>query len=147
MVIVGAGGAARSVALTLAEHGANIGVSNRTRASSEDLVHLIGGTSSVVEQEAISDADLVINATPLGMNENEPIPIDVNLLGTGQCVVDLIYKPEKTKLLIEAEAQGLQVLNGLGMLLFQAGEQFRLWTGSEAPIDAMADAVGVTLNY
>ena len=51
----------------------------------------------MVEQEAINDADLVINATPLGMNENEPIPIDVNLLGTGQCVVDLIYKPEKNK--------------------------------------------------
>ena len=147
VVIVGAGGAARSVALTLAEHGASIGVSNRTRTSSEELVHLIGGSSSVVEQEAISDADLVINATPLGMNDNEPMPIDVNLLGTGQCVVDLIYKPEKTKLLIEAETRGLQVLNGLGMLLFQAGEQFRLWTGSEAPISAMADAVGVTLDY
>ena len=87
------------VALTLAEHGARIGVSNRSRTSSEELVHLIGGSSSVVEQEAISDADLVINATPLGMNDNEPMPIDVNLLGTGQCVVDLIYKPEKTKLL------------------------------------------------
>ena len=89
----------------------------------------------------------MINATPLGMNDNEPMPIDVNLLGTGQCVVDLIYKPEKTKLLIGAETQGLQVLNGLGMLLFQAGEQFRLWTGSDAPISAMADAVGVTLDY
>ena len=146
VVIVGAGGAARSVALTLAEHGSSIGVCNRTRDSSEELVQLIGGTSSVVEQAAILDADLVINATPLGMNEGDPMPIDVNLLGAGQCVVDLIYKPEKTQLLLEAEAKGLRVLNGLGMLLFQAGEQFRLWTGSEPPIGAMADAIGVTLN-
>ncbi|MDP7066523.1 MAG: shikimate dehydrogenase [Acidimicrobiales bacterium] len=145
VVIIGAGGAARSVALTLVENGATVGVCNRTSASAEELVELIGGASSVVQQEAISDAELIINATPLGMNKNDPMPFGVDLLRADQCVVDLIYKPNKTNLLIEAESRGLAVLNGLGMLLYQAGEQFRLWTGLEPPINAMADAVGVTL--
>ena len=145
VVIIGAGGAARSVALTLAENGSTVGVCNRTHASAQELVELIGGASSVVQQEAISDAELVINATPLGMNENDPLPFGIDLLRADQCVVDLIYDPRKTRLLLEAESRGLAVLNGLGMLLYQAGEQFRLWTGLEPPIHALADAIGVTL--
>ena len=78
------------------------------------------------------------------MNINDPMPFDVNLLEEGQRVVDLIYKPEKTALLKEAEVKGLETLNGLGMLLYQAGEQFRLWTGEEAPIHEMAQSVGLT---
>ena len=102
-------------------------------------------TSSVVQQNAIRDAELIINATPLGMAANDPMPFDVDLLRDGQSVVDLIYKPAKTTLLKEAEARGLQTLNGLGMLLYQAGEQFRLWTGQQPPIRAMAESVGMSV--
>jgi len=145
VVIVGAGGAARSVALTMVENGSTVGIYNRTDSSAVQVVEIVGGTSSVVQQNAIRDAELIINATPLGMVANDPMPFDVDLLRDGQRVVDLIYKPAKTTLLKEAEARGLQTLNGLGMLLYQAGEQFRLWTGQQPPIKAMAESVGMTL--
>ena len=145
VVIVGAGGAARSVALTMVENGSTVGIYNRTNSSAVQVVEIVGGTSSVVQQNAIRDAELIINATPLGMAANDPMPFDVDLLRDGQSVVDLIYKPAKTTLLKEAEARGLQTLNGLGMLLYQAGEQFRLWTGQQPPIRAMAESVGMSV--
>ena len=143
VVILGAGGAARSIALTLAENGAEVGICNRTEAAAQELVDMVGNESFVVDQKAIKSAELIINATSLGMNINDPMPFDVNLLEEGQRVVDLIYKPEKTVLLKEAEVKGLETLNGLGMLLYQAGEQFRLWTGEEAPIHEMAQSIGL----
>jgi len=145
VVIVGAGGAARSVALTMVENGSTVGIYNRTDSSAVQVVEIVGGTSSVVQQNAIRDAELIINATPLGMAPNDPMPFDIDLLQDGQSVVDLIYKPTKTTLLKEAEARGLQTLNGLGMLLYQAGEQFRLWTGQPPPIKAMAESVGISV--
>ncbi|HAF67960.1 MAG TPA: shikimate dehydrogenase [Acidimicrobiaceae bacterium] len=145
VVILGAGGAARSVALTLAENGASVGICNRTEESALELVEMVGKASSVVDEDAVKDAELVINATPLGMNANDPMPIDPSLLQNDPCVVDLIYKPAKTALLEEAESRGLETLNGLGMLLYQAGEQFRLWTGEEPPINAMAESVGISI--
>tara|TARA_B100002049_G_scaffold237299_1_gene227757 strand:+ start:12108 stop:12770 length:663 start_codon:yes stop_codon:yes gene_type:complete len=145
-VIVGAGGAARSIALAMTELGASVGILNRSAKSAEKLVEIVGTASSVVQEEAIGDADLIVNSTPLGMNTDDPLPFDVNLLSKGQSVVDLIYRPEKTALLLEAEARGVETLNGLPMLLQQAGEQFRLWTGSEPPLRAMAEAVGLRLS-
>jgi len=145
VVIVGAGGAARSVALALVENGSTVGVYNRTERSAVEVVEIVGGASSVVHQSAIREADLIINATPLGMAMNDSLPFDVDLLRDGQRVIDLIYKPAKTALLEEAESRGLQTLNGLGMLLYQAGEQFRLWTGHQPPIKRMAESVGITV--
>ena len=145
-VIVGAGGAARSIALAMTELGASVGILNRSAKSAEKLVEIVGTASSVVQEEAIGDADLIVNSTPLGMNTDDSLPFDVNLLSKGQSVVDLIYRPEKTALLLEAEARGVETLNGLPMLLHQAGEQFRLWTGSEPPLRAMAEAVGLRLS-
>ena len=145
MVIVGAGGAARSIALAMTDHGGRACILNRTARSAEELVEIVGGESSVVQEEAIREADLVVNATPLGMNNDDPLPFDVDLLKKGQSVIDLVYQPKKTALLVEAEARGLKTLNGVPMLLHQAGEQFRLWTGHEPPLGAMAEAVGLTL--
>ena len=145
VVILGAGGAARSVALAMVESGSTVGICNRTHSSAEQIVEIVGGTSSVVQQNAIKDAELIINATPIGMAANDPMPFDADLLRDGQSVVDLIYEPSKTTLLKEAEARGLRTLNGLGMLLHQAGEQFRLWTGQQPPIKAMAESVGMTI--
>ena len=145
VVIVGAGGAARSVALTMVENGATVGIYNRTHSSAAQVVEIVGGTSSVVQQNAIRDAELIINATPLGMAPNDPMPFDADLLRDDQSIVDLIYEPAKTTLLKEADSRGLRTLNGLGMLLHQAGEQFRLWTGQQPPIEAMAESVGLTV--
>ena len=144
IVIVGAGGAARSIALAMAEHGAQVGIFNRTASSAEEVVEIVGAASSVVQEEAIRDADVIVNATPLGMS-NDSLPFDPSLLSKGQSLIDLIYEPEKTALLVEAESLGVKTLNGVGMLLHQAGAQFQLWTGCEPPLKEMAQAVGLTL--
>ena len=144
IVIVGAGGAARSIALAMAEHGAQVGIFNRTARSAEEVVEIVGAASSVVQEEAIRDADVIVNATPLGMS-NDSLPFDPSLLSKGQSLIDLIYEPEKTALLVEAESLGVKTLNGVGMLLHQAGAQFQLWTGCEPPLKEMAQAVGLTL--
>ena len=144
IVIVGAGGAARSIALAMAEHGAQVGIFNRTATSAEEVVEIVGAASSVVQEEAIRDADIIVNATPLGMS-NDSLPFDPSLLSKGQSLIDLIYEPEKTALLVEAESLGVKTLNGVGMLLHQAGAQFQLWTGCEPPLKEMAQAVGLTL--
>ena len=144
IVIVGAGGAARSIALAMAEHGAQVGIFNRTASSAEEVVEIVGAASSVVQEEAIREADVIVNATPLGMS-NDSLPFDPSLLSKGQSLIDLIYEPEKTALLVEAESLGVKTLNGVGMLLHQAGAQFQLWTGCEPPLKEMAQAVGLTL--
>ena len=144
IVIVGAGGAARSIALAMAEHGAQVGIFNRTATSAEEVVEIVGAASSVVQEEAIRDADVIVNATPLGMSDDS-LPFDPSLLSKGQSLIDLIYEPEKTALLVEAESLGVKTLNGVGMLLHQAGAQFQLWTGCEPPLKEMAQAVGLTL--
>ncbi|MBK01386.1 MAG: shikimate dehydrogenase [Acidimicrobiaceae bacterium] len=144
IVIVGAGGAARSIALAMAEHGAQVGIFNRTATSAEEVVEIVGAASSVVQEEAIREADVIVNATPLGMS-NDSLPFDPTLLSKGQSLIDLIYEPEKTALLLEAESLGVKTLNGVGMLLHQAGAQFQLWTGCEPPLKEMAQAVGLTL--
>ena len=144
IVIVGAGGAARSIALAMAEHGAQVGIFNRTARSAEEVVEIVGAASSEVQEEAIRDADVIVNATPLGMSDDS-LPFDPSLLSKGQSLIDLIYEPEKTALLVEAESLGVKTLNGVGMLLHQAGAQFQLWTGCEPPLKEMAQAVGLTL--
>ncbi|MED5542171.1 MAG: shikimate dehydrogenase [Actinomycetota bacterium] len=144
IVIVGAGGAARSIALAMAEHGARVGIFNRTATSAEEVVVIVGAACSVVQEEAIREADVIVNATPLGMS-NDSLPFDPTLLSKGQSLIDLIYEPEKTALLLEAESLGVKTLNGVGMLLHQAGAQFQLWTGCEPPLREMAQAVGLTL--
>ena len=94
----------------------------------------------------IGHADLIVNATSLGMNDDDPLPMDLDHLADNHVIADLIYSPKQTALLRAAEDRGLPNMNGLGMLLHQAGEQFRLWTGLEPPIKSMAEAVGLNLE-
>ncbi|MDZ7677211.1 MAG: shikimate dehydrogenase [Acidimicrobiales bacterium] len=145
-VVIGAGGAARSVILALAEAGASeVGVVNRTHARGLQAAALAGGAGRVVAADAVAAADLVVNATPIGMVSGSPeapaIPLDPTLLGPGQVVADLVVHPLRTRLLDEAERRGAMAVPGLGMLVHQAGLAFSLWTGHPAPIEAMWQAV------
>jgi shikimate dehydrogenase len=87
----------------------------------------------------IAAADLVVNATPLGMG-TEAMPVDADLLHAGQIVTDLVYHPLDTALLRAARAAGARAVDGLGMLVHQAAHSFRLWTGVEAPVTVMREA-------
>lgn len=151
-VVVGAGGAARAVVLALAAAGtAEVGVVNRTESRARTCASLAGPAGRVVPAAAAAGADLVVNATPVGMSglvalrpgegdEPVPMPIDPSHLGSGQLVVDLIYEPATTPWLAAAKANGAAVANGLGMLIHQAAHAFRIWTGEDPPTEAMSAA-------
>jgi shikimate dehydrogenase len=146
--VVGAGGAGRAVVRALGLAGAqSIVVVNRSSEPAELAVSLAGGSAKVGAPADIAEAEVVVNATPLGMGvlvstdgEPEPLPFDVDRLGAGQVVVDLIYHPSVTPLLDAARARGLRTVNGLGMLIHQAAHSFRRWTGEDPPLEAMSAA-------
>lgn len=147
-VVFGAGGSARSIILALADAGASeIVVVNRTLSRAERAAALAGDRGEVVASEGarsdIVDADLIVNATSVGMGNpgSEEMPFDASLVHKGQTVVDIVYKPLETPVLSVARANGATVANGVAMLAHQAAVQFELWTGREAPIDIMLASV------
>ncbi len=146
--VVGAGGAGRAVARALAAAGAaTVTIVNRSPDPAARAAELASPVGRVGTARDLADADLVVNATPLGMGvvvttagDPEPLPVDVERLGRGQVVVDLVYHPPVTPLVSAARARGLHAVNGLGMLIHQAAHAFRLWTSEEAPLEAMSAA-------
>jgi shikimate dehydrogenase len=103
---------------------------------------LAGAVGVVGTVDAVDDAELIVDATPVGMAGQEPgPPVDPARLGPGQLVVDLVYDPPWTPLLEAARAAGTATANGLGMLLHQAALSFRLWTGEDPPLEAMSAAL------
>ncbi len=151
VVIIGAGGAARAVSIRLAkEEVEKITLTDIIFNKAQDLASHIEKHISKVETTAlrgeelekeIKETDILINATPLGMKPDDPLPIDPKLFHPNLLVYDLIYNPPKTKLLSEAEKIGAKTLNGRGMLLYQGALAFTIWTGREAPIEIMARAL------
>ena len=137
--ILGAGGAARAVAIALAPSGAEITVHARNRAQAEDVAMLVSSKAGGWPPEPGS-WDLAVNCTPLGMLERidqTPIPAEAM---TGRLVYDLVYNPAVTRLLRDASARGLQVIGGLEMLVAQAQEQFKWWFDTRPPAGVMRAA-------
>jgi shikimate dehydrogenase len=89
----------------------------------------------------LQDVDLIVNATPLGMNPSDPSPIPARLLAPHHMVFDCAYGPSKTSLLRAADEAGARGANGLSMLLHQGALSFSIWFDREAPIDAMRAAL------
>lgn len=151
-VVLGAGGAARAVVLALARAGAEeVAVLNRT-ASRAELAAALAGTAGIAPDpdtwtRRITAADLVVNATPIGMGtpDDENVPFDPVALRVGQVVADLVYQPSTTALVVAARRQGVTALDGRGMLVHQAALSFELWTGVDAPIEVMTNAVVASL--
>jgi shikimate dehydrogenase len=144
-VVVGAGGAGRAVVRALAAAGAAaITVVNRTPDRAAAAAALAGAAGRVGVTTDAAEADLVVNATPLGMwGGDAELPLDPATLGAGQLLVDLVYHPAVTPLVEAARARGAAATNGLGMLIHQAAHAIRIWTGEDPPLEVMsAAAVG-----
>jgi shikimate dehydrogenase len=145
-LVVGAGGAARAVLLALARAGATeVIVVGRTPERAQAAADLAGAACRTGTASEAGGADLVVNATPVGMagtpTADELPPVGPELLGPGQLVVDLVYTPRPTRWLALAGRQGAVTLDGLGMLVHQAARQIELWTGRPTPAEAMWQAV------
>jgi shikimate dehydrogenase len=136
-VVLGAGGAGRAVALALwTGEASEIIVVNRSADRAQQSVDLLHGLGRIGDPSDIRGSDVVVNATSIGMGDG-CLPFDSALLTPGHVVVDIVYKPVQTPLLVAAAAIGARTVDGLGMLVHQAAHAFRLWTGEEPPVDAM----------
>lgn len=153
-LLLGAGGAARGVAVQLALAGAQkIIIANRRPERAFAIADVVTGNTAAATEitdltskalaGVITKADLIINTTPLGMFPNtEAIPpLPIEHLKNGQLVADLVYNPMTTTLLQKAKAAGASTLGGLGMLLYQGAIAFELWIGQKAPVDIMRQAL------
>ncbi|MFB6281548.1 MAG: shikimate dehydrogenase [Haloferacaceae archaeon] len=150
-VVVGAGGAGRAVAFALADAGARVHVANRTVERAEDLAGALddwgaaataGGLDSLAAR--VPEADLLVNATSVGMEEDDS-PVPAALLHGDLAVLDAVYAPIETRLLREAAAAGATTIDGAWMLLFQGVAAFERWTDREAPVGAMNEALRARL--
>jgi shikimate dehydrogenase len=145
-LLLGAGGAARAIAVQLCMAGMRrLYLTNRTRPRAEELAtflkqHLPDTDISVVAMGASSLAtllprtDIVVNATAVGMHADDPMVLPVTALRPQHLVCDIVYRPLHTPLLRAAQEQGAQTVDGLGMLLHQGAKAFEIWTGFSFPL-------------
>jgi len=144
-VVLGAGGAARAVVLALGAAGAaEVVVVNRTAERAVTTAALAGEAGRSGDASAMATAELVVNATSVGMG-GDGLPVDPDLVGPHLLVADLVYHPVSTPFLQAAADRGAAVLDGVGMLVHQGAVAFELWTGQPAPVDAMRDAARAAL--
>ncbi|TAN39359.1 MAG: shikimate dehydrogenase [Nitrospirae bacterium] len=143
VLVTGAGGAARAICYYLGEKAGSLTIYNRSRAKAESLA---SDLSAIRPHVAATDTpgdlgqyDIIINATSLGLKQDDPLPFDAGMLRPQQVVCDLIYK--RTRLLEAAEKRGCRTLDGLGMLLYQGVLAFELWTSVEAPVAVMKNGL------
>jgi shikimate dehydrogenase len=136
-VILGAGGAVRSVAAALLDAGCpHLTLVNRTPARAEAIARELGGPIAVAATPPLAEAALLVNGTSLGMTGEPPLEIDLMPLPPGAVVADMVYVPLETPLLAAARARGLRAVDGLGMLLHQARPGFEAWFGVAPKVDA-----------
>lgn len=148
-LILGSGGAARSVAWSLARAGAKrVTVAARDPSKGAQLVEVVASVPflainlTALTRDVVAAADLIVNATPCGQAGEEGL---VSLAGAPRhmLVIDLVYRPAVTRLVSEARAIGLVAHGGLGMLVHQAALSFEIWTGIPAPLKVMYEAAGL----
>lgn len=160
VVILGTGGAARAAAVGLLENGVDkVILLGRTEEHLNNLLHHLRTLTASMRRKTriygyfpgsseanslLSNAELVVNATPLGLKADDTtLLLDINVLPATSLVMDMIFNPPLTPLLRAAQARGCQVLNGLSMLFYQGALAFEIWTGRPAPIEVMQRALGL----
>lgn len=147
IVLLGAGGAARTAALRLADEGVGaLWLVNRTTAKSEELAKEIQTRTPAVDVAVgypSGPVEIILNATSAGLRPGDNLPLDVEAFPLSQAdgVYDMIYRPTETPLLRAARAAGCRTANGLGMLLYQGAAALELWTGRSAPLEVMRRAL------
>lgn len=148
VLILGAGGAARAVCYYLGQKASSLTLFDPNRPKAEKLASDLGKVSDSVrlvdKVDSLDGVDFLINASPLGLKDDDPLPVQPSLITPSLTVVDLIYKD--TPLLKEAATRGARPLNGLGMLLWQGVLAFELWTGVKPPHELMRETLKKSLG-
>lgn len=146
-VILGAGGAAKSITVALMRKGMQLTILNRSPERAEELakaIEAMGGEASAGELKpgAWLMADLLVQTTSLGL-KGENYPFSLEGISPQTVVVDIVFREQVTPFLADAAARGCQVHNGMGMLLHQGALAWEFWWGEEAPLEVMAEALRV----
>lgn len=142
-LVIGAGGAGRGIAFGLRQEGAIIQITNRTFSRAKRLAEEIDGATAHgldALPALLEDADIVVNATSVGMDGGDSI-VPPHILHEDLVVMDAVYRPLETPLLEAAAQAGATTIDGAWMLLFQGIEAFERWTGQEAPVNVMNSAL------
>ncbi len=145
VLIVGAGGVARAAAFGLKSKGAEVFLTNRTAEKGQTLARQAKIKYMKRPDVAKQQFDVIINATPVGMNNSKQAPLEEKELNT-KYVFDLVYTPAETKLMKMARAKNIQVIPGLEMFVQQGARQFEIWTGKPSPVAEMAYVVTKALE-
>jgi shikimate dehydrogenase len=151
VLLLGAGGAARSIAFSMVKEGVEVNIANRTTSRAKELTAAIkrslGTNVGIINLnrkevvETIKNTDIIINATTIGMHPNvNRTLLTAEMMRKGLIVNDIVYEPLQTRLLTEAKKAGARTVTGLGMLIHQAALSFEIWTGRRAPIKVMTAA-------
>ena len=153
VVLLGAGGAARALVFYLAPIVRSLVIANRTESAAINLAEAlhkqfknasIRGAKLTGEalRDELRDADILVNATSVGMHPNvDETLVDRDFLHSKMVVFDIVYNPLETRLLREAKAAKARAINGLKMLVYQGALSFEIWTGRKPPVDVMLKAL------
>lgn len=143
ILIIGAGGASRAISYYLCQKAKRLSIfdidAGKLRALVQDLQKINKNVSALNEIKTLEGVDILINATPLGLKEKDPFPVEISLLKPGMVAGDLIYR--ETPFQRKAREKGLRTFNGLGMLLWQGVLASELWTGVRPPHETMRKAL------
>lgn len=148
-VLIGSGGAASAIAVGLKKKGVKLVVLNRTEDKARRLAERVGAEDfgNLEKLSLVATADILINATPVGMwPKTDESLIPKRLLHNRLTVLDSVYNPKETKLLAEARERGCAIVYGYKMLLYQAARQFELFTGRQAPLEVMESVLTQALE-
>lgn len=147
ITIIGAGGAARAVGFGIVNAGGRLTVLNRNIERGRQLAADLNAKFKPLTDDIVLDCRVLINTTSVGMAPHiENMPIPATQLRKEMLVMDIVYNPLKTKLLQVADDRGCQTIDGVSMFVYQGALQFELWTGKEAPLDIMRQAVLASLS-
>ena len=152
LLLLGAGGAGKAIAFHAAREVEELVILNRTPEKAKKLAEVLrkefnkkiksNELSTETIRNELKDADILVNATSVGMHPNiDQSPVPSNSLRPGLCVMDIIYNPLETKLAKDAKAVGAKVVSGVEMLVYQGVASFEIWTNNSAPVKVMKQAV------
>ena len=147
IALVGAGGAGRAIAFALHQENALVTMFDADFTRAKSLARLVGCEYLALEKLGEFNSEILVNATPVGMHPKvDASPVDKSILKNGMLVFDIIYNPVETLLQKQAKSIGCETISGVEMFIGQGVEQFRLWTGKDAPVELMREVVLRELN-
>lgn len=142
ILVIGAGGASRSVCYAVKQKECELFITNRTKEKADLLAKEFNGEFVHEKMMTSISPDIIINTTSVGMYPNtKESPVDKKVFKNSSLAMDIVYNPVETRFLREAKMEGLKTVSGIGMFVYQGEAQFRKWTGLNFPVQIMKEKI------